>query len=49
MSERANARLKDEFGASHLRVKEAVKLKARLMFGVLVLTVDQWLRMRAPG
>jgi len=45
MVERVNARLKDEFGASHLRVRGAVKVMAHLMFGVLALTVDQWLRM----
>ncbi len=49
MSERVNARLKDEFGASHLRVRGAAKIMAHLMFGVLALTVDQWLRMGAPG
>jgi hypothetical protein len=46
MSERVNARLKDEFGASQIRVRGAAKVMAHLMFGVLVLTVDQWLRMR---
>ena len=45
MSERVNARLKDEFGASHLRVRAAAKVMAHLMFGVLALTVDQWMRM----
>jgi hypothetical protein len=45
MSERVNARLKDEFGASHLRVRGAAKVMTHLMFGVLALTVDQWLRM----
>jgi hypothetical protein len=49
MVERVNARLKDEFGASHLRVRGATKVMAHLMFGVLALTVDQWLRMSAPG
>jgi hypothetical protein len=49
MSERVNARLKDEFGASQIRVRGAVKVMAHLMFGVLALTVDQWLRLRAPG
>jgi len=49
MSERVNARLKDEFGASQIRVRGAVKVMAHLMFGVLALTVDQWLRMSAPG
>ena len=45
MSERVNARLKDEFGASHLRVRGPIKVMAHLMFGVLALTVDQWLRL----
>lgn len=45
MSERVNARLKDEFGASKIRVRGAAKVMAHLMFGVLALTVDQWLRM----
>jgi hypothetical protein len=49
MSERVNARLKDEFGASHLRVRGAAKVMAHLMFGVLALTVDQWLRMGKAG
>jgi hypothetical protein len=49
MSERVNARLKDEFGASQIRVRGAVKVMAHLMFGVLALTVDQWLRLRAPA
>ncbi len=45
MSERVNARLKDEFGANQIRVRGAAKVMAHLMFGVLALTVDQWLRM----
>ena len=49
MSERVNARLKDEFGASHLRVRGAAKVMAHLMFGVLALTVDQWIRMGKTG
>lgn len=49
MSERVNARLKDEFGASQIRVRGAAKVMAHLMFGVLALTVDQWLRLRASG
>jgi hypothetical protein len=49
MSERVNARLKDEFGASHIRVRGAAKVMAHLMFGVLALTVDQWLRLRPSG
>jgi hypothetical protein len=49
MVERVNARLKDEFGASHIRVRGAAKVMTHLMFGVLALTVDQWLRMKATG
>ncbi len=49
MVERVNARLKDEFGASHLRVRGYVKVMAHLMFGVLALTVDQWLRIGFTG
>ena len=45
MSERVNARLKDEFGASHVRVRGAAKVMAHLMFGVLALTVDKWLKL----
>ena len=48
MIERVNARLKDEFGASQIRVRGPVKIMAHLMFGVLALTVDQWLRMSVP-
>jgi hypothetical protein len=49
MVERVNARLKDEFGASQIRVRGAAKVMAHLMFGVLVLTVDQWLRLSVSG
>jgi hypothetical protein len=45
--ERANGRLKDEFGGRSIRVRGAVKVMAHLMFGVLALTVDQLLRL--PG
>jgi hypothetical protein len=44
MSERVNARLKDEFGGNTLRVRGPKKVMAHLMFGVLALTVDQILR-----
>jgi hypothetical protein len=44
MSERVNARLKDEFGGRTLRVRGA-KIMAHLMFGILALTVDQLLRL----
>jgi transposase len=43
--ERVNARLKDEFGARHIRYRGAAKIMAQLMFGVLALTVDQWLKL----
>ncbi len=49
MSERVNARLKDEFGASQIRVRGAAKIMAHLMYGVLALTVDQWLRLQPSG
>ena len=48
MVERVNGRLKDEFGAAFLRVRGAVKVKCRLMFGVLVLAVDQIFRLTPP-
>lgn len=44
-SERANARLKDEFGADRIFVRGERKVMAHLMFGVLALTVDQLLRL----
>jgi transposase len=43
--ERVNARLKDQFGARHIRYRGATKIMAQLMFGVLALTVDQWLKL----
>jgi Transposase DDE domain/Transposase domain (DUF772) len=45
MSERVNARLKDEFGARFIRVRGAAKVMTHLMFGVIALTVDQLLRL----
>ena len=38
MSERVNARLKDKFGASQIRVRGAAKVMGHLMFLILVLT-----------
>lgn len=43
--ERANARLKDEFGAGTLRVKGPAKAMCHLMFGVCVLAADAILRL----
>ena len=45
MVERANARLKDEFGGRSVRVRGAVKVMAHLMFGVLALTADQLMKL----
>jgi hypothetical protein len=45
MSERVNARLKDEFGGRTTRVRGASKVMAHLMFGIIALTVDQLLRL----
>ena len=44
-AERTNARLKDEFGASKMRVRGAAKVSCHLMFGVLVLAADQLLKL----
>jgi len=41
MVERVNGRLKDEFGGRFVRVRGAIKVKCHLMFGILVLAVDQ--------
>jgi hypothetical protein len=43
--ERVFGRLKDEFGARHVRVRGAAKVSAHLLFGVLALTADQILRL----
>jgi len=43
--ERVNARLKDEFGGRHLRVRGHAKAMCHLMFGILALTADQFMRM----
>lgn len=44
-AERANARLKDEFGARKLRVRGITKVACHLMFGVLVLAADQLMKL----
>ena len=43
--ERVNGRFKDEFGARHLRVRGHKKVQAHLMFGIVVLCVDQIMRL----
>lgn len=45
VAERSNARLKDEFGGRHVRVKGPIKVMSHLMFGVLVLSADQLMRL----
>lgn len=42
--ERVFSRLKDEFGASLIRVRSAIKVTAHLMFGILALAADQLLK-----
>jgi hypothetical protein len=44
-AERANSRLKDEFGGRNVRVRGPVKVMCHLMFGILVLAADQLLRL----
>jgi len=44
VAERMNARLKDEFGGRNLMVRGSAKVMSHLMFGVLVLSADQLMR-----
>ena len=44
-AERVNARLKDEFGGRHLRVRGHARASCHLMFGILALTVNQLVRL----
>jgi len=44
-AERTNARLKDDYGGRHIRVRGNAKVMSHLMFGVLALTADQILRL----
>ncbi|KAF7275686.1 hypothetical protein GWI33_011369, partial [Rhynchophorus ferrugineus] len=46
VAERSNARLKDEFGGRTIWVKGAKKVYSHLMFGILVLSIDQFMRLR---
>ena len=43
--ERVNGRLKDDFGARHLRVRRHKKVQAHLMFGIVALCADQIIRL----
>ncbi len=42
-AERTNARLKDDYGGRHIRVRGNAKVMSHLMFGMLALTADQTL------
>ena len=44
--ERVNGRLKDAFGARHLRVRGHARSFCHLMFGVLALTVSQLMKLQ---
>lgn len=44
-AERANSRLKDEFGACKVRVQGNIKVACHLMFGVLALAADQLMKL----
>jgi hypothetical protein len=44
-AERANARIKDEFGGRYLRVRGPLKAFCHLMFGVVALAADSILRL----
>lgn len=46
VAERMNARLKEEFGGNNVMVRGADKVMNHLMFGVLVLSADQLMRLR---
>ncbi|MDM8566513.1 hypothetical protein QUF74_12790 [Candidatus Halobeggiatoa sp. HSG11] len=39
------AALKDEFGGRNVRVKGHAKVHCHLMFGILIITVDQLMRL----
>lgn len=47
-AERGNARLKDEFGCRHMRVRGALKAHQHALFGVLALCADVLLKMAIP-
>jgi hypothetical protein len=44
-AERANSRLKEDFGANNVMVRGHHKVTLHLMFGVIVLFSDQLLRL----
>ncbi len=46
--ERTNARLKDEFGGRHVRVRGHSRVACHLMFGILALAADPLIRLAVP-
>ncbi len=44
-AERVNGNLKDNCGGAHVRVRGAAKVFCHLMFGILVVTVEQIMRL----
>ena len=44
-AERVNGNLKDNCGGKHVRVRGAPKVFCHLMFGILVVTVEQMMRL----
>ncbi|MCP5303769.1 MAG: transposase, partial [Pseudomonadales bacterium] len=44
-AERTNGRLKDDFGGRHIRVKGHLKVMSHIMFGVLALSAEHWMRL----
>jgi hypothetical protein len=44
-AERVNSNLKDNCGGNHVRVRGAAKVFCHLMFGILVMTVEQLMRL----
>ena len=44
-AERVNSNLKDNCGGNHVRVRGAAKVLCHLMFGILVVAVEQIMRL----
>ena len=45
VAERANSRLKEDFGADNVMVRGATKVTMHLMFGIITLFADQLIRL----
>jgi hypothetical protein len=44
-AERVNANLKDNCGGNHMRVRGGAKVFSHLMLGIVVITVEQLMRL----